>query len=89
MIDPGTKSLSIDVIQVADVSSDLRNITTIFPMGTILERVELNKPGKPAALPMPSRNPSSLRSGIFSCVNSDLSLPSEHIPSCVLHELLE
>ncbi len=71
MINPGTKSLSIDVIQVANVSSDLRNVTTIFPMGTVLERVELRKPGKPDCSPNDFKNPSPIRSGIFSCVNSD------------------
>ena len=45
-INPETESLNIDVIQVADVSPDLRNVTRIYPVGTVIDQVDLKKPGK-------------------------------------------
>jgi predicted phosphodiesterase len=88
-IDPSTESLSIDVIQVADVSSDLRNVTKIFPQDAIFEHLELKQPGKPVSFPMLSKNPADPGSDIFTCFSNDLSLSSEQIPSCVLLRLLE
>jgi predicted phosphodiesterase len=44
-INPESKSLDIDVIQVADVSPDLRNVSRIYPVGTYIDHVELKKPG--------------------------------------------
>jgi predicted phosphodiesterase len=45
-LDPGGDSVWIDVIQVADVSPDLRNVTRIYPEGTEIERIVLKKSGK-------------------------------------------
>jgi predicted phosphodiesterase len=88
-IDPVTGSLNVDVIQVADVSSDLRNVTQIFPPGAIFEHLKFRQPGKPVSFPMLSKNPSAPGSGIFSCFNNDLFLSSEQIPACDLFRLPE
>lgn len=70
-IDPETGSLRIDVIRVADISPDLRNVTHIFP-NTVIDRIEFNKNDQ-----LPQRiislKPLPLLSGIFSCDNSSFS----------------
>ncbi len=45
-IDPVSGTMEIDVLQVADVSPDLRNITRIYPGDTVIDRIVLNKPGQ-------------------------------------------
>jgi hypothetical protein len=90
-INPATESLRIDVIQVADVSPDLRNVTEIYPMDTVIDRIEIKKPGQKTHHQLISSKPIPLLSGVFSCKNnivhsvSDLS--SAQIPSCILHGL--
>jgi predicted phosphodiesterase len=83
-IDSATESLSIDVIQVAGVSSDLRNVTHIFP-NTVIDRIEFNKYSKLPQRIIPLK-PLPLLSGVFSCDNN--SGHSGQIPFCILHSLL-
>ena len=92
-INPATESLHIDVIQVAEVSPDLRNVTEIFPMNTVIDRIELKKPGKQTNPRLVSLKPKPILSGVFSCKNN--SIPSrydrlsEYDPFCILYGLLE
>jgi predicted phosphodiesterase len=92
-IDPTTESLSIDVIQVADVSSDLRNVTQILPVGTIIDRINLRKQDQLPNHRVVSSKLQSPLSGLFSCKNnmfsSEYNFSSGPIPSCLLHRLLE
>jgi predicted phosphodiesterase len=87
-IDPETESLSIDVIQVADVSSDLRNVTQIYQRDTVVDSIILSKPDKKNNQYMHSSTPQLPLSGVFRCNNTinpikhDIS-PS-HIPSCIV-----
>jgi hypothetical protein len=92
-INPAAESLNIEVVQVADVSPDVRNITQIFPMHTVIDRIELKKSGQqtnPRKIPSKSL---PLAAGIFSygnsCVTSGYDFFSVKIPSYVLHGLLE
>ncbi len=87
-INPESGSLTIDAIQVAEVSPDLRNVTQIFPMDTVIDRIEFKKPGKQAN---PREIPSKslpLPTGVFGCHNSSVfskyDLSSIHIPFCIL-----
>lgn len=43
--DPKSGAMWIDVIQVAEVSPDLRNVTSISSEDTVIERIVLRKPG--------------------------------------------
>jgi hypothetical protein len=90
-INPATESLRIDVIQVADVSPDLRNVTQIFPMDTVIDRIELKKPGKQISRRIISSNSLPLLSDVFSCnyrgVPSGNDFSSGQIPFCILQEL--
>ena len=45
-VNPATQSLQIEVIEVAEVSSDLRNVTKISPEDTVIDRIELKKSDK-------------------------------------------
>ncbi len=45
-INPESKSLDIDVIQVADVSPDLWNVTRIYPIGKVIDQIVLKIPGE-------------------------------------------
>ncbi|KQC05720.1 MAG: hypothetical protein APR55_05590 [Methanolinea sp. SDB] len=38
-VDPAARTATAEVIRVADVSSDLKNITTVYPPGTVFETV--------------------------------------------------
>jgi 3',5'-cyclic AMP phosphodiesterase CpdA len=40
-VDPGAGEISVDVIRVADVSSDLRNVTKIYPGDTVDARIRI------------------------------------------------
>jgi predicted phosphodiesterase len=87
-INPATESLRIEVIQVADVSADLQNVRQIFPMDTVIDQVDLKKPGKLNNPQIISSNSFPLLSSIFYCKNS--SVPSGYntllreIPLCIL-----
>jgi predicted phosphodiesterase len=86
-INPATESLQIDVIQAAEVSSDLKNVTQIFPMGTVIDRIELKKPGKQPNTRLISSKPLPSLSFVFSCKNSIVPVSSGNIPFCILHGL--
>ena len=90
-INPATESLSIDVIQVAEVSPDLRIVTQIFPMNTVIDRIEFKKPGQLTNLQIISSKPLPILSSVFSCKNSivpsDYDFSTGQIPSCILHGL--
>ena len=83
--DPESGSLRIDVIHVAGISSDLRNVTQIFP-DMVIDRIEFNKHCQLPQGIIPSK-PISLLSGVFSCDNN--SDHSGQIPFCILDGLLE
>lgn len=90
-INPATESLRIDVIQVADVSPDLRNVTQIFPMDTVIDRIELKKSGKQINSRIISSKSLPLLSDVFSCnyrgVPSGYDFLSGQIPFCILQGL--
>jgi len=48
-VDPSRKRAIADVIRVADVSPDLKTLTTIYPPGTIFETVVMSQGDFPAA----------------------------------------
>jgi predicted phosphodiesterase len=91
-INPATESLQIDVIQVADVSPDLRNVTRVFSMDTVIDRIELKKPDQQHNHQIISSKTLPPLSRVFSCKNgsvpSDDSLSPGHFPSCVLRLLV-
>jgi len=91
-INPVTESLRIEVIQVADVSPDLRNVTQIFPRDTVIDSIELKKPGQQTNPQIISSKSLPLLSGVFSCKNSSVpsghDFSSGHIPFCILHGFL-
>jgi predicted phosphodiesterase len=84
-IDPENGTLRIDVIRVAEISPDLRNVTQIFT-NTVIDSIEFNKYDQ---LPrrISSLKPFQLLSVVFSCDNN--SGPSGQIPFCILDGLLE
>jgi acid phosphatase type 7 len=87
-INPAAESLQIDVIQVADVTPDLRNITQIYPRETVIDRIEFKKPGQQTNHKIISSKTFPL---LFSCKNS--SVPSGpdlsgQIPFCIVRGLL-
>jgi hypothetical protein len=90
-INPATESLQIDVIQVAEVSSDLRTVTRIFPINTVIDRIELKKPGKQTIPRLISLKPKPILSGVFSCKKSiapsDYDFSTGQLPSCILQGL--
>ena len=92
-INPEAESLNIEVIQVAEVSPDLRNVTQIFPVNTVIDRVELKKPGKKTNPRLISSKPKPILSDVSSCKNSSVSsrynLFSGHNPFCILPEILD
>ncbi len=49
-IDPVARTAKAEVIRVADVSSDLKNITTLYPPNTIFETVIMSLSSPPVAL---------------------------------------
>jgi parallel beta-helix repeat protein len=48
-IDPAAKTATAQVIRVADVSSDLKTLTTVYPPGTVFETVVMSLPEVPVA----------------------------------------
>jgi len=48
-VDPSRQRATADVIRVADVSTDLKTITTVYPPGTIFETVVMSLRGLPVA----------------------------------------
>jgi len=48
-VDPSRQKATAEVIRVADVSSDLKSITTMYPPGTIFETVIMSLGGLPVA----------------------------------------
>ena len=48
-IDPEPGTATAEMIRVADVSSDLKSITTLYPPGTVFETVVMNPGGAPVA----------------------------------------
>jgi len=48
-VDPSAGKAIAEVIRVADVSSDLKNITTLYPPNTVFETVVMPLPGAPVA----------------------------------------
>jgi hypothetical protein len=45
-VDPVAGTATAQVIRVADVSPDLKNLTTIYPPGTVFETVVMNRAGQ-------------------------------------------
>jgi hypothetical protein len=90
-INPETESMRIDVINVAEVSQDLRNVTQIFTTDTVFDQVELKKPDQQNNPRIISSKSLSILSGVFSCNNSsvpsDYDFSTEQIPWCILHGL--
>ncbi len=48
-VNPGTRTATAEVIRVADVSSDLKTLTTVYPAGTVFETVVMSLPILPVA----------------------------------------
>ncbi len=48
-VDPAAGTATAQVIRVADVSSDLKSITTLYPAGTVFETVVMNLAAAPVA----------------------------------------
>ncbi|KUG10028.1 cell surface protein [hydrocarbon metagenome] len=48
-LDPAWGIATIEIIRVADISSDLREVTTVYPAGTIFETVTLGTPNVPVS----------------------------------------
>ncbi len=48
-VDPAAYTATAEVIRVADVSSDLKSLTTVYPAGTVFETVVMNLNRPPAA----------------------------------------
>ena len=91
-INPATQSLQIEVIEVAEVSSDLRNVTKISPEDTVIDRFELKKSDKQTNS-LVSRKTLPYLPPVFSCKNSvipsDYDFSTEQVPFCILQGLLK
>ncbi len=48
-VDPAAGTATAQVIRVADVSSDLKTLTTVYPAGTVFETVVMNLAKVPVA----------------------------------------
>ena len=48
-VNPETRTATAEVIRVADVSSDLKTLTTVYPAGTVFESVVMSLPELPVA----------------------------------------
>lgn len=73
---------TIDVVKVADVSEDNKEVTHIYPSHTIFERVVLNQTSIPAPAPTPTPIPTPSLSPTPTPSSSPSSSPfSSHIPS--------
>ena len=73
---------TIDVVKVADVSGDNKEVTHIYPSHTIFERVVLNQTSIPAPAPTPTPIPTSSLSPTPTPSSSPSSSPfSSPIPS--------
>jgi PKD repeat protein len=46
-VDPAARTATAEVIRVADISSDLKTVTTVYPPDTIFETVVMALPGPP------------------------------------------
>jgi predicted phosphodiesterase len=68
-IDQATESMRVEVIQVADLSPDLREVEQIFPTHTVFDRIEFKKPGQKANHLIISSKSLPLLSDLFSCRN--------------------
>jgi predicted phosphodiesterase len=89
-INPATQSMQIEVIQVADVSSDLRNVTKIYPDDTVIDSFELKKSDKQTNS-LGSRKTRPSLPPVFSCKNlvipSDYDFSTGQVPFCILQKL--
>jgi predicted phosphodiesterase len=87
-IDPVTGSLNVDVIQVADVSSDLRNVTQIYQQDTVFDSTTLRKPDKKNNQYIHSSAPQLTLSGVYRCINPinpiKLDISPVYLPSCIV-----
>jgi predicted phosphodiesterase len=90
-INQATRSLYIEVIEVAEVSSDLRNVTKISPEDTVIDRFELKKSDKQTNS-FVSRKILPYLPPVFSCKNSVVpsdfyDFSTKQIPFCILQGL--